>query len=81
MTETYRDGNGKIYNPKLQIADTLDYLSAMKKELLRLEQELLRLEQAIQDKNGQATEKERFEINHTQLLILTVKNTISEVTK
>ena len=74
MTETYRDGNGNIYNPKLKIAETLDYLSAMK-------QELLRLERAIQDKNGQATEKEKFEINYTQLLILTVKNTISEVTK
>ena len=74
MTEAYRDGNGNIYNPKLKIANTLDYLSAMKKELLRLER-------AIQDKNGQATEKEKFEIKHTKLLILTIKNTISEVTK
>jgi|TARA_R100000482_G_scaffold124089_2_gene75772 hypothetical protein len=81
MKNTYRDGNGKIYNAKLKIADTLDYLSAMKKDLLRLEQELLRLERAVQNKNGQATEKEKFEIKYTKLLILTIKNTISEVIK
>lgn len=81
MKNTYRDGNGKIYNPKLKIAKTFDYLSSMKQELFRLEQELLRLERAVQNKNGQATEKEKFEIKYTKLLILTIKNTISEVIK
>lgn len=81
MKNTYRDGNAKIYNAKLKIAKTLDYLSSMKQELFRLEQELLRLERAVQNKNGQATEKEKFEIKYTKLLILTIKNTISEIIK
>jgi len=81
MKNIYRDGNGKIYNPKLKIAEPLDYSSAMKQELLKLKQELLRLERAVQDKNGQATEKETFEIRYTKLLILTIKNTISEKIK
>ena len=43
-----------------------------------MQQELLRLERAIQDENSQATKEEKAEI---ELLISSIKQVISEVTK
>ena len=71
MKNTNRDG----------ITEIFDYLWARKEELIRLEGKLLRLERVIQDKNGQVTEKDKLEIKHTKLLILTFKNIVSEITK